>query len=211
MITDDLLQRALGKNRVLSPVALEKLRQFADLVQKWNPSINIVARSSLDDLWHRHILDSIQVFSCADGTCKIWLDIGSGGGFPGLVIAILAAELLPDMKVVLIESDKRKSVFLSEASRLLGLSTTVHAKRIEDLPPQNACVVSARALAPLGVLCDYSAPHLREGGVGVFPKGLNHAAEIEEAQKRWQFQLDQVESVTDSRSSVLFLRELRRV
>lgn len=208
---EEALQRALGSGRTLSDVGLARLRLFSDLVRKWNPSINIVARSTIEDLWSRHILDSAQLFACARQDHRLWLDIGSGGGFPGIVIAILAAELTPDMKVALVESDKRKCVFLSEALRQMGLSASIHATRIEALSPQEACVVSARALAPLTALCALAAPHLRSDGICAFLKGANSDAEIEEARGVWRFDLDRTVSVTDSRASVLFLRGLRHV
>lgn len=205
----DLMQRALGGGRQISDLGLDRLRAFSRLVEKWNPSINIVARSTLGDIWNRHIVDSAQVFTCATAGHKLWVDIGSGGGFPGVVISILAADLLPDLHVSLVESDRRKSVFLGECIRQLGLSATVHAVRIEDLTPQNACVVSARALAPLSVLCGLAVGHIREGGICAFLKGANADAELQEAQKEWRFDLDRVPSVTDSRSSVLFMKGLR--
>lgn len=211
MIDEGLLQQALGQGRALSDLSLSRLRQFAELVQKWNPSINIVARSTLGDLWHRHILDSVQLFRCAQPDHRLWLDIGSGGGFPGIVIAVLAADLHPELCVALVESDRRKSVFLSEAFRQLNLSATVHPLRIEALAPQNANVVSARALAPLSVLCGLAVRHLANDGVCAFLKGANSEAEVGHARKDWRFDLDRIDSVTDSRASVLFLRGLSHV
>ena len=211
MIDPDLLRRALGQHGPLSERSDGRLNQFAALVQKWNPSINLVSRSALADLWHRHILDSIQLFGCAEPKHRLWLDIGSGGGFPGIVIAILAAEVLPELRVVLVESDKRKAVFLAEVVRQLGLTVVVHAARVEDLVKQKACVVSARALAPLPVLCGLAYGQLADDGICGFLKGASVEAEIQEARKSWRFDLDQVPSVTDSRSSVLFLRGLRHV
>lgn len=205
------VQQALGDGHSLPDACLSKLQQFAALVIKWNPSINIVAKSTIGDLWNRHILDSIQLFRCLTPDHKSWLDLGSGGGFPGMVIGILASELRPDLRLGLVESDRRKSVFLMESSRQLGVPTVVHNCRIEDLAPQNACVVSARALAPLSMLCGYAARHVRLGGVCAFLKGASFEAEIEEARKDWQFDLDRAESVTDSRASILFLRGLRHV
>lgn len=211
MIDPDLLRRALGRYGPLSERSTSRLHQFSGLVQKWNPSINLVSRSALDDLWHRHILDSIQLFGCAQPEHRLWLDIGSGGGFPGIVIAILAADVLPDLRISLVESDRRKAVFLTEVVRQLGLTVAVYAVRVEELAKQNACVVSARALAPLPALCGYAYAQMAEDGICAFLKGANAEAEIQEARKSWRFDLDQVTSVTDSRSSVLFLRGLKHV
>lgn len=203
--------RVIGEEFVPTQLALERIDHFVRLVEKWNPSINVIARSTVASLWERHILDSLQIFCCAQSAMKTWVDLGSGGGFPGIVVAILAADALPELRVSLVESDRRKAVFLSETIRQLGLSATVHATRIEDLPPQYADVVSARALAPLSVLCGFAFRHLREDGIGAFLKGAQAEAEIAEARKAWRFELDRNESVTDSRSSILFLKGLRHV
>jgi 16S rRNA (guanine527-N7)-methyltransferase len=205
------LQRALVQGAALTSVSIARLHQFEALVRKWNPSINIVARSTLEDLWHRHIMDSVQLFSCVRPNYRLWLDIGSGGGFPGIVIAILAAGLAPQLRIALVESDKRKSVFLSEAVRQLELSATIYPLRIDELAPQGADVVSARALAPLTTLCGLSVRHLRDDGVCAFLKGANADTEIIEARKDWRFDLDRTASITDSRASALFLRGLRHV
>lgn len=211
MIDLALLQRTLGQDRTVSDRSLSRLRQFESLVRKWNPAINVVARSTIDDVWHRHILDSAQLFGFARPEHRVWLDIGSGGGFPGVVIAILASDLLPDLHVGLVESDRRKAVFLSEAIRQLGLQTVVHTARVEDLAPQMASVVSARALAPLSTLCGFAARHLAEEGACAFLKGANCEDEISEARISWRFDLDRIASITDSRASVLFLRGLKHV
>ena len=205
------IERAVGPRFAPSSAVLDRLDQFAQLVAKWNPSINVVAKSTVSSLWERHILDSLQVFRCADSATRTWVDLGSGGGFPGIVVAILAADVLPDLRVSLVESDRRKAVFLSEVIRHLRLSASVHAVRIEDLPAQNADVVSARALAPLAALCGLALRHLRTGGTCAFLKGAQADAEIFEARKIWRFDLDRSESVTDSRSSILFLKGLAHV
>lgn len=203
--------RAVGAEAVASQAVLDRLDQFGLLVEKWNPSINVIAKSTIPTLWDRHILDSLQVFRCARPGIRSWVDLGSGGGFPGIVVAILAADAMPDLHVSLVESDRRKAVFLSVVVRQLRLSATVHAVRIEDLPPQNADVVSARALAPLTLLCGLAFRHLRGDGTCVFLKGAQAENEIAEARKAWRFELDRSESVTDSRSSILILKGLAHV
>jgi 16S rRNA (guanine527-N7)-methyltransferase len=116
----------------------------------------------LENVWGRHIVDSAQIFqACPSGAMPSWLDLGSGGGFPGLVIAILARELQPNLHVTLVEADQRKAAFLRQTAQKLGLDVAVIAKRIESLSPQSADVVSARALAPLTDLLGLAAPHLK--------------------------------------------------
>lgn len=206
----NLLQIALGHDRLVSDGLVLRLQHFLELSMKWNAKINLVARSTLDDAWRRHVVDSAQVFACADESHMLWLDIGSGGGFPGMVVAILAEHFLPGLHVHLVESDQRKSVFLNHAGRVLGLKIQVSTLRIEDMSPQGACVVSARALASLSQLCSYAAPHLRENGLCAFLKGRNVSGEIEQARKDWSFDLDCRASITEPMASVIFLRRLSR-
>lgn len=205
------LALSLGGRHAPSEGTISTLGQFVDLVLKWNASINIIGKSTADQIWQRHVVDSAQLFRCATEEHRLWLDIGSGGGFPGLVVAILAKDLLPGLRVALVESDQRKSVFLSEASRQLGLAVIVHRKRVELLEPQAADVLSARALAPLSDLCVYAERHLKPNGIGAFLKGANLEAEIENARLKWGFQVDRTPSITDSKAAMLFLRDLRRV
>lgn len=191
-------------------IVAERLALFEALVQKWNPAINIVARSALTELWSRHILDSVQIFRFrpAEG---LWLDLGSGGGFPGIVLAILAKQLSPEVRFRLVESDQRKSVFLRECCRQLGLSADILTERIENLEAQNASVVSARALAPLSVLCEYAFRHMVPSGVAVFLKGQQSEAEITEAGRFWKFDLERHASVTSKDASILMIRGLHHV
>lgn len=186
----------------------EQLLAFEALVRKWNPAINVVAKSTVDDLWQRHILDSVQIFQLCP-PAGLWLDLGSGGGFPGMIVAILARHLRPNLKVRMVESDRRKAVFLKECIRQLGLTADVVSDRIESLPPQGADVVSARALAPLGMLCDFAFQHLSETGVGVFLKGQRSDDEIAEAGRSWKFDLERLQSVTSRDASILVIKGLR--
>lgn len=167
----------------------ERLELYAELLQRWNPRINLVSRASLPQLWSRHFLDSAQLFALRPARARTWADLGSGGGFPGLVVAALAAEAAPELRVTLVESDARKAAFLATAARELGLAVTVHADRIETLPPLGAEVLSARALAPLDPLLGYAARHLGPDGRALLPKGAGHAEEIAEARRRWRFDL----------------------
>ena len=117
----------------VSRETIDRLSIYANLLEKWNPRINLVSRSTLDDLWSRHIVDSAQLFELAPVTAKHWVDLGSGGGFPGLVIAILAKELRPELEVVLVESDQRKCAFLRTVSRETNCGAVVHSKRVEEI------------------------------------------------------------------------------
>ena len=155
----------------VSRETLDRLFSFCDLVEKWNPAINLISKSGIAEIWNRHIIDSAQLFQQMPDRAREWCDLGSGGGFPGIVLAILAKQLQPNAQVILVESDRRKSVFLAQASRLLDIDVRVKTQRIEELEPQNADVLSARALAPLSDLCGYAYRHLKPDGVAIFPKG----------------------------------------
>lgn len=194
----------------VSRETLQRLETFEQVIQKWNPKINLVSKSSLEHLWMRHIADSIQVFRCADPVGH-WVDIGSGGGFPGLIVAILAADEAPDMKVTLIESDQRKSAFLRTAARECAVKTTVLTERIEKTEPQEADILSARALADLSTLLEFSERHLSSEGVALFPKGESWKKEVDNARQQWQFVAEQVKSLTEQEAVILKIREVARV
>ncbi|WP_284165253.1 16S rRNA (guanine(527)-N(7))-methyltransferase RsmG [Frigidibacter sp. SD6-1] len=188
----------------------ERLQAFQALVRKWNSAINLVSRSSLDQIWERHIVDSAQIFVLSDQKSGLWADLGSGGGFPGLIVAILAAERAPDLRVALVESDQRKAAFLATAVRALGLQAAVHAARIESLPALDADILSARALAPLTDLLAHAERHLAPPGTALFPKGANHAAELRQALESWRFSYQTHASATDPDAVIYSIRGLSR-
>ncbi|WP_054006742.1 16S rRNA (guanine(527)-N(7))-methyltransferase RsmG [Cypionkella psychrotolerans] len=194
----------------VSRETLERLFAYCALVEKWNPAINLISKSGISEIWDRHVIDSAQLIRQVPAEVGLWCDLGSGGGFPGIVLAILAKELQPETRMILVEADRRKSVFLSEASRLLDIAVSVKTQRIEDLEPQNVDVLTARALAPLSTLCGYAYRHLKPQGVAIFPKGAAAAREIEDAQKLWRFNCDAMQSHTDPESLVLAVRGIQR-
>ncbi|WP_412551342.1 16S rRNA (guanine(527)-N(7))-methyltransferase RsmG [Shimia sp. MIT910701] len=195
----------------VSRETLTRLETLADLLVKWNPRINLVSKSTIDDLWTRHILDSVQVLRSAPSNATHWVDIGSGGGFPGLVIALMAAEPEAPQKMTLIESDQRKCTFLRTVLRETGVSGTVITDRIEKAAPQNADVLSARALADLSLLCEFADRHLTATGTAVFPKGARWQKELNSAQESWLFDCEVVKSITDPEAVILKIGELKRV
>lgn len=199
---------AAGKSEFIthcdvSRETLERLEIYAALLEKWNPTINLVSRSTIGDLWSRHFLDSAQIFDLIPEEAYRCLDLGSGGGFPGLVLAILSQEKNPARQVTLVESDLRKSAFLQTVAREVGLGTEIKACRIEALEPFGADVMTARALAPLSTLLNFAKMHLAYGGEAIFLKGANHRAEIEAAAEKRQFQCEIVESITDPNAVIL--------
>ena len=194
----------------VSRETVERLETHLALLRKWNPAINLVAPSTLSTGWERHIRDSAQVMRHCSRSDGHWLDFGTGGGFPGLVCAILAAEIVPQIRFTFVESDKRKAAFLTSAAQTIGLAHKILSERIEALPPQNADIISARAVAPLAQLLAYSAPHLGQGGICIFPKGERYLSEVDAARHDWRFKLSRFPSITDSNAAILVLGDIER-
>ena len=187
-----------------------KLEQFTALVEKWNPHINLVSKSTIPGIWNRHIVDSAQLFQFANDEPKAWLDIGSGGGFPGIVMAVIAQEKSPNTRFTFIESDQRKSTFLRTAARELGLQVEILAERVEDVPPQKADVVTARALAALSDLFPYLQRHLADDGCAILPKGKTYQDEIRAARQDWRFEIKYHPSMTDQEAQILIVKDIHR-
>ncbi|MHA6265540.1 16S rRNA (guanine(527)-N(7))-methyltransferase RsmG [Aliiroseovarius sp. CAU 1755] len=194
----------------VSRETMQRLEVYAALLTKWNPAINLVAHSTLPDLWSRHFVDSAQIYDLAPKNINMWCDMGAGGGFPGLVTAILAAEADPDRTTVCVESDLRKATFLRTVIRETGIRASVEAHRIESVAPLGADVVSARALAPLSDLLGYASRHLTENGVCLFLKGENFNKELDEALDHWRFELDTYPSKTNPSATILKIGDLTR-
>ncbi|MCX8954817.1 16S rRNA (guanine(527)-N(7))-methyltransferase RsmG [Ruegeria sp. NA] len=193
----------------VSRETFERLKTYVDLVNRWNPRINLVSRNSLEFIWDRHILDSVQVFRCAE-TFDTWVDLGSGGGFPGMVCAIIAAEEVPAASFSLVESDQRKSVFLRNVARECGVSCKVISKRIEVVEPLGANIVSARALADLRTLLSFCGRHLSENGTALLPKGANWKKELDEAREEWNFDAEAITSLTEPQAVILKIKGVSR-
>ena len=187
----------------VSRETLSRLEHFVTLFGKWSRAINLVAPSTLPAIWERHVLDSVQLYALRPGPRR-WVDLGSGGGFPGVVMAILLAET-GGGHVDLVESNHKKAAFLRQALAETGAAGSVHAIRIENagsvLPPCDA--VCARALASLDGLLTYARPWLAAGAGGYFHKGRDYRREIDNARRRHQFDLIEHRSVVDADSVIL--------
>lgn len=193
----------------VSRETVTRLEAFAALVEKWTPRINLIAKASQKEIWQRHIIDSAQLFALAPPDFTHWTDLGSGGGFPGIVVAALAQENHPNAAFTLIESDQRKATFLRTAIRELGLPGTVLSDRIEAAAPQYADVVSARALAPLPDLLPLIRRHMNEDGRALIHKGRQAASEIAKAEAAWSFTLEDHPSITDPNARLLDIQRIR--
>ena len=194
----------------VSRETFEKLEAFGALVEKWTPKINLISKSSIPEIWERHITDSVQLFLMAPPHGR-WVDLGSGGGFPGIVISILSAEKDFSHNVILVESDQRKCAFLRTAIRELGLLSEVISERIEDIPNLQADIISARALVDLDMLLEYADMHLKPNGVALFPKGERWKSEHENAQNRWSYSCEPIRSITNPSAAVLKIKDISRV
>lgn len=198
----------------LTPVSRETEERLALLVAelgRWQVAKNLVSSTTLADVWTRHIADSLQLATLAPDA-RNWLDLGSGGGFPGLVIAIAMIER-GGGHVDLVESNSRKCAFLRHAARVTGAPASVHQARIADVIGDfsgRMDVVSARALAPLPQLLDWCNELLRTGAIGLFPKGQHLDAELTEASKYWKIQASTVSSVTDEAARILMVRSAEK-
>jgi 16S rRNA (guanine527-N7)-methyltransferase len=198
----------------LTPVSRETLRRldvFVDTLLTWNARTNLIAASTVPHLWTRHIADSLQLLDLAPDA-RVWVDLGSGAGFPGLVIACALADS-PGAKVHLVESNAKKAAFLREVARLTQAPAVVYAGRIErfvEVFSNSVNVVTARALAPLKTLLDQSVTLLKTGALGLFPKGQDVDAELTEATKYWNIKVNLAPSRTDPKGRIVVVQELER-
>jgi 16S rRNA (guanine527-N7)-methyltransferase len=209
---------ALAENRAaalaLNPVSretLDRLDRFVATLLTWQRRINLIATATVGELWTRHIADSLQLVALAPAA-RVWVDLGSGGGFPGLAIACALAET-PGARVHLIESNGKKAAFLREAVRLSGVAAIVHPARIEQVLPtigERVDVITARALAPLADLLALSEPLLKTGAQALFPKGQDVEAELTEATKYWNIGATLVPSRTDPRGRIVAVQRAER-
>jgi 16S rRNA (guanine527-N7)-methyltransferase len=197
--------RSLGVD--VSRETISALEAYAGLLRKWQKAINLVSGATLDDLWRRHFLDSAQLLPllpAGDGHIN---DLGSGAGFPGLVLALLSGR-----PINLVESDQRKAAFLSEVARATGCAgrVQIHAVRVEALKPWISPVVTARALADLTQLLDWASPFLSTASVCIFPKGAKAEEELTAALRVWKMTVERVRSITDPTGLILRLSHLER-
>ncbi len=208
-------ERAIALTAPLTPVSREtlvRLDRFVEILLEWQQHTNLIAHSTEPAAWTRHIADSLQLLSLApapqsQASSQIWVDLGSGAGFPGIVIACALADE-KGAEVHLVESTGKKATFLREAARVTGAPVEVHAIRIADFAkraPKQIDVVTARALAPLPKLLTEAYPLLKRGARGLFPKGQDVGTELTEAAKCWKIGVTLAESRTDPRSRIVIV------
>lgn len=203
MLPDDVARALLRDQWNVSHETLTRLEDYVSLLTQWQRRINLVSQHTLNDIWTRHILDSAQLVRLKP-QARRWVDIGSGGGLPGLVIACFLAES-EGGSITLVESNAKKAAFLRHVAHELALPAKVHAARIETALPTLDVpeVISARALASLTDLLGYTNLLLKKGAVGLFPKGRDYQAELTDAAKSWHFRTVLHPSMTDGAARII--------
>jgi len=191
----------------VSDDVLGKLQIYADLLKKWQPKINLVGPDTIPNLWSRHMLDSAQLAPLIPVGSRV-ADLGSGAGFPGLVLAIMLKDQGVDMHLV--ESDQRKCAFLREVNRMTEANAQIHTARIEALEPLQADIVTSRALANLDKLIGYADIHRLSTGICLFPKGKRWMEELTGAQKSWKMDVIEHTSCTEDAGRILELQNIER-
>lgn len=194
-----------GSSTIVSRETIERLRCFEAILAQWSSRINLISRSDQTRIWSRHIEDSLQLVPLVPHAVERAIDFGSGGGLPGIVLAIATG-----ISFDLIEADHRKAAFLREAARATGAPVNVHAVRIEDAVVAPAPLITARALAPLTQLLNLTAGFIAPGGAALFLKGEAASQELTEAQATWNMRIQRYPSRTHPAGVILKLSEVER-
>lgn len=197
---------------VVSRETVADLESYVSLLKSWQKTINLVAPATLDEVWHRHVADSAQLLALAPSEARYWVDLGSGGGLPGLILAIML-KIRPGARMTLVESDARKVAFLREAARQTSAPVDILCTRIEraatHVRVDEVDVITARALAPLDRLLGLVRPIFGRRATALLPKGRDAESEIAEARRHWRFDGELVASRTDAGARIVVIRELQ--
>lgn len=195
----------LNRHLSVSYETFERLFIYHDLLLKWQAKINLISNDTISDCWNRHFLDSAQLIKHLPDTSEHIIDIGSGAGFPGMVIAIMT-----NKKCHLIESDGKKISFLKEVARLTKTNVSIYHDRVENISMEKGDVVMARAVADLNQLLKISEKFVSHGTTLLFPKGKNYSTELDEAKIEWSFESEIIPSITDSSGAIVKLSQIKR-
>ena len=201
---DSFLLRELDVSRE----TCDMLHEYYKILIDWNKKTNLVSRASVQNSWKRHFLDSAQLWLYAPKTIQKWLDFGSGGGFPGLVISIISQGFQMEQKIILVEKNKKKAAFLSLIAKRFNLKTYIYPTRVETLERQYADVITSRAFGNLKKLLDIANQHKTDKTICLFPKGKRFLEEIDRARQQYLFDLEFIENKLDCGSSILKIRNI---
>jgi len=187
-----------------------KLEIFQNMVLEWNNKFNLISKSSAEDIWNRHILDSLQLLNFIDDQSEKLYDFGSGAGFPGMVLAIATKEKFPNLKISLIESIHKKTIFLNEVKTKFKIDVDIYNERVENLRIPKADIITSRAMASLEKLLNYAHTLCKKETKLLFLKGKTWEEEIKVAQLKWKFDCEAFESITDKNGRILLIKNIRR-
>ena len=196
------------KSLNVSRETLNGFYEYETLLSKWNEKINLVSKNTLVDIWERHFLDSGQIIKHVEASGKRWVDVGSGAGFPGLVVALLLRDRKIDCDLVLVEKNPKKGFFLKEVIRKLNLSVEVVNDNIDNLEPLNADILTARAFSELNNLIEIAFRHRKKEGICLFLKGENYRIELDKTLNYWFFDYDIVDSLSSSSGKIIRVKKI---
>ena len=196
------------KSLNVSRETLNGFYEYETLLSKWNEKINLVSKNTLVDIWERHFLDSGQIIKHVEASGKRWVDVGSGAGFPGLVVALLLRDRKIDCDLVLVEKNQKKGFFLNEVIRKLNLSVEVVNGNIDTLEPLNADILTARAFSELNNLIEIAFRHRKKEGICLFLKGENYRIELDKTLNYWFFDYDIVDSLSSSSGKIIRVKKI---
>ena len=196
------------KSLNVSRETLKGFYEYKTLLSKWNEKINLVSKNTLVDIWERHFLDSGQIIEHVEASGKRWVDVGSGAGFPGLVVALLLRDRKIDCNLVLVEKNQKKVLFLNEVIRKLNLNVKVVNNNIYTLEPLNADILTARAFSELNNLIEIAFRHRKKEGICLFLKGENYRIELDKTLNYWFFDYDIVDSLSSSSGKIIRVKKI---
>ncbi len=196
------------KSLNVSRETLNSFYEYETLLSKWNGKINLVSKNTLVDIWERHFLDSGQIIKHVEVSGKRWVDVGSGAGFPGLVVALLLRDRKIDCDLVLVEKNPKKGFFLNEVIRKLNLNVEVVNDNIYTLEPLNADILTARAFSELNNLIEIAFRHRKKEGICLFLKGENYRMELDKTLNYWFFDYDIVDSLSSSSGKIIRVKKI---
>ena len=196
------------KSLNVSRETLNGFYEYESLLSKWNEKINLVSKNTLMDIWERHFLDSGQIIKHVEASGKRWVDVGSGAGFPGLVVALLLRDRKIDCDLVLVEKNPKKGFFLKEVIRKLNLTVEVVNDNIDTLEPLNADILTARAFSELNNLIEIAFRHRKKEGICLFLKGENYRIELDKTLNYWFFDYDIVGSLSSSSGKIIRVKKI---
>ena len=192
----------------VSRETIAKLKAYETSLSEWQAKFNLVSNNSLSEAWNRHFLDSVQLIEYIPNNAKTLLDFGSGAGFPGMVIAVVVAEKQPKLKITLVESIKKKTLYLNVVRELCGVNVDIINDRIENLKPQKADVITSRAMCNLSDLLKYAYRFTTKNTIMLFPKGKNYQTELEKAKERWRFDCKAEQNKVSDEGVILVITNL---